>query len=200
MSTTAAPVARSPIAPAPPVAVVAGWEVSTRTSTAPLRMADLTPMAKVVIRGPEGWSGRVPFGRAERRGDMLEVGSGPGEWTLLGAPGSAADLLAAIDPGTTFVNGVDITHGRALLRLSGSDAVAMLAKVCAIDLADTVTPNGTALRTSVAKLVTDVIRDDHPDGTRSYLLHCERASGQHLWDCLLDAGAEFGIDIHGWPG
>jgi len=29
----------------------------------------------------------------------------------------------------------------------------------------------------VAKVVTDVVRDDF-DGTRSYLLHCERSSGQ----------------------
>jgi hypothetical protein len=33
------------------------------------------------------------------------------------------------------------------------------------------------------------------------LLHCERSSGQFLFDALLDAGAEFGIDIQGFqPG
>ena len=30
---------------------------------------------------------------------------------------------------------------------------------------------------------------------RSYLLHCERSSGQYLADSLLDAGAEFGIGV-----
>ena len=60
----------------------------------------------------------------------------------------------------------------------------------------TVVP-GAAFRSSVAKLVTDVVRDDE-GGVRSYLLHCERFSGQYLFDALLDAGNEFGIEIGGF--
>jgi glycine cleavage system aminomethyltransferase T len=48
----------------------------------------------------------------------------------------------------------------------------------------------------VAKVVTDVVRDDF-DGTRWYLLHCEQSSGQYLFDVLVDAGAEFGLEIAG---
>ena len=29
------------------------------------------------------------------------------------------------------------------------------------------------------------------------LLHCERSSGQYLFDVLVDAGAEFGLEIAG---
>ena len=54
-------------------------------------------------------------------------------------------------------------------------------------------PTAPRFRSSVAKLVTDVVRDDR-GATRSYLLHCERSSGQYLYDALLDAGAEFGIE------
>jgi len=53
-----------------------------------------------------------------------------------------------------------------------------------------------AFRSSVAKVVTDVVRDDF-DGTRSYLLHCERSSGQYPFDVLVDAGVEFGLEIAG---
>jgi sarcosine oxidase gamma subunit len=60
--------------------------------------------------------------------------------------------------------------------------------VCALDLSDDAVPDGAALRTSVAALVTDVVRDD-VEGVRSYLLHCERSSGQYLADVLLAAGA-----------
>nr|MBA3490470.1 hypothetical protein [Rubrobacteraceae bacterium]MDQ3437616.1 hypothetical protein [Actinomycetota bacterium] len=72
---------------------------------------------------------------------------------------------------------------------------------CAIDLADDVTPDGAAFRSSVAKLVTDVVRDDI-GGERSYMLHCERSSGQYLFDALIDAGDEFGIEVDGFvdPG
>src|SRR6266496_2998845 len=55
--------------------------------------------------------------------------------------------------------------------------------------------DGAAFRSSVASLATDVIRDDL--ATRSYLLHCERSSGQYLFDMLLRSGAEFGIEIDG---
>jgi hypothetical protein len=53
-----------------------------------------------------------------------------------------------------------------------------------------------AFRSSAAKVVTDVVRDDF-DGTRLYLLHCERSSGQYLFEVLVDAGVEFGLEIAG---
>ena len=189
-----APVARSPIRPTEPVAVVDGWEVSTRRSGAALRLADWTPMAKLGVRAEPPFAG-VAFGRARRddRG-VLTIGSGPDEWLLLFPPGVPVRVLTHGQPFTA----VDLTHGRALVRLTGDRAPDLLAKVCAIDLSDRVTPNGTAFRSAVAKLVTDVVRDDLEDGTRSYLLHCERSSGQYLFDALLDAGAEFAIDVDGY--
>ena len=92
---------------------------------------------------------------------------------------------------------MDLTHGRALVRLSGNDAADVLAKLCAIDLCDRTTPDGSAFRSSVAKLVTDVVREDIGD-ERTYWLHCEWSSGQYLFDALLDAGREFGIEIDGF--
>jgi len=145
-------------------------------------------MAKMLVRGTGALA--VPFGRAERHGDALVVGSGPGEWTVLGG---RAQHAAESGPGDHLISVIDVTHGRALVRLTGGRAASLLAKVCAIDLSDRVTPDGTAFRSSVAKLITDVVRDDR-DGTPSYLLHCERSSGQYLFDSLLDAGAEFGIE------
>ena len=195
------PVARSPIAPAPPVALAHGWEVSARRSTAALRITDCTPLDKLLVRalaggGVAGAFG-VPFGRAARdMRDVLVVGSGPGEWTLLARPGAGAAAAAAL-PDDDLTSVVDLTSGRALIRISGAHTAALLAKVCAIDLAEDVTPDGAAFRTSVAKLVTDVVRHDH-DGERSYLLHCERSYGQYLFDALLDAGAEYAIDVEGF--
>jgi heterotetrameric sarcosine oxidase gamma subunit len=98
--------------------------------------------------------------------------------------------------GGELITVIDVTHGRALVRLTGPAAAGLLAKVCAIDLAGHRTPNGTALRTSVAKLTTDLVRDDQ-EAVPSYLLHCERSYGQYLFEALLDAGAEFGIETDG---
>ncbi len=201
-------IARSPIPPAPPVGLVAGWEVSTRRSTAELTVTDCTPLVKVLVRAAhDGAVARtlgVPFGRATRDGTgVLVVGSGPGEWLVLAGPGTALEaaervggLAAAAEEFTTVL---DLTHGRALIRLTGRRSAEVLAKVCGIDFSDAVTPDGAAFRCPVAELVTDLVRDDR-DGVRSYLLHCERSSGQYLFGVLVDAGAEFGVDIDGFAG
>jgi heterotetrameric sarcosine oxidase gamma subunit len=193
------------------VLVIAGWEVSGRRAAAGLTLTDCTPLAKVQLRAPLGGRAAaelgVPFGRAARDGGgTLVAGSGPGEWLLLAAPGEGPALiargteLAARCPGE-LITATDVTHGRALIRLSGAQGGDLLRKVCGIDLSDGITPDGAAFRSSVAAVATDVIRDD-AGGTRSYLLHCERSSGGYLFGELLAAGSEFGIEIDGFtpPG
>jgi len=106
---------------------------------------------------------------------------------------------AAPSPEGEFISVVDVTHGRALIRLTGVLAARLLAKVCPIDFSERVTPHGAAFRSSVAALATDVVRDDR-DGSPSYLLHCERSAGQYLYDSLLDAGADLGIEPTGGDG
>lgn len=203
------PVARSSIAAGQPAGIVAGWHVSTRRSDSALTLRDETPLTKVGVRAPEGGQVAralgVGHGHAARDDHgTLVVGSGPGEWLVLGPVGTAPEVMARLHAATAqardggeLVTVIDLTHGRALMRLTGDRARDLLAKVCGIDLHDDVMPDGAAFRSSVARLVTDVIRDDR-DGVRSYLLHCETSSGQYLFDALLDAGAEFAIDIAGF--
>lgn len=201
-------IARSPIEAGEPC-VRFGWEVSARRSTAGLTLCDKTPMAKILVRAPFDGATRhalgVSFGRAARTdtaaiGDVLIVGSAPGEWLALGAPGTGPALREHLETTAAtsdeFTSVVDLTHGRALMRIRGRAAPEMLSKICSIDLHESVTPNGAAFRTSVATLVTDVVRDDD-GGEPSFLLHCERSSGQYLFDALLDAGAEHHIDSTG---
>jgi heterotetrameric sarcosine oxidase gamma subunit len=226
-------VARSPIAPAPPVRVEAGWEVSGARSDAALTITDCTPLAKVHLRAP--WNGAmakalgVPFGRCGREdagpgsagsggdetpapprnpdGGWLVVGSSPGEWLVLGPPGAAAAVadwlgtVAADSAPEEFVSVVDLTHGRALMRITGPDAAELMARLCGADLHDDMAPDGAALRAPVAGVATDIIRDDRA-GVPSYLLHCERSSGQYLFGALVSAGESLGIGVDGFrlPG
>jgi heterotetrameric sarcosine oxidase gamma subunit len=204
------PVARGPVRPVSPV-VVSGWEVEGAAavqSGAPLTLTDVSALAKTLVRAPAAGAMAsalgVPFARAARDAHgALVTGSGPGEWTVIGAIGEGLpqrSRLEAVAAGTggEFITVLDMTHGRALIRLTGPSSAALLAKVCAIDLADHVTPDGTALRTSVAKLTTDLVRDDQAD-IPSYLLHCERSFGQYLFEALKDAGAEFAIEVGAFP-
>lgn len=187
-----------------------GWEVGAGVSTSRLTLRDESPLAKIVVRAPFTGAVRselgVGFGRTARTevagvGQVFVVGAGPGEWIVLGPVGSDTWLLGHLHERLAasgeFASAVDITHGRALVRLHGPDARRTLAKVCGIDLDDRTTPDGSALRTSVARIVTDLVRDD-VDGELSYLLHCERSSGQFLADMLLDAGTEFGLEMTGF--
>jgi heterotetrameric sarcosine oxidase gamma subunit len=213
------PVSRSPIAPAPPVRVEAGWEVSGGRSEAALTITDCTPLAKVHLRAP--WNGAmakalgVPFGRADRDleggasqdGAWLVVGSGPGEWFVFAPPDAAAaaagwlGTVAADSATEEFVSVVDLTHGRALMRITGPDAADLLARLCGADLHDDMAPDGAALRSAVAGVATDIIRDDRA-AVPSYLLHCERSSGQYLFGALVSAGESLGIGVDGFrlPG
>jgi heterotetrameric sarcosine oxidase gamma subunit len=209
------PVSRSPIAPDPPVRVEAGWEVSGCRSEAALTITDCTALAKIHLRAP--WNGAmakalgVPFGRADREQGWLVVGSGPGEWFVLAPPGAAAaaagwlGTMAADSAPEEFVSVVDLTHGRALMRITGPDAADLLARLCGADLHDEMAPDGAALRSAVAGVATDIIRDDivyDGAGVPSYLLHCERSSGQYLFGALVSAGESLGIGVDGFrlPG
>jgi heterotetrameric sarcosine oxidase gamma subunit len=201
------------------VRVEAGWEVSGCRSDAALTITDCTPLAKVHLRAP--WNGAmakalgVPFGRAGRDGAgpdgldeaWLVVGSGPGEWFVLAPPGAAAaaagwlGTMAADSAPEEFVSVVDLTHGRALVRITGPDAADLLVRLCGADLHDDMAPDGAALRSAVAGVATDIVRDDRA-GVPSYLLHCERSSGQYLFGALVSAGESLGIGVDGFrlPG
>ncbi|MGI8521982.1 MAG: sarcosine oxidase subunit gamma [Nocardioides sp.] len=208
----AEPVARSPVAVAAPEVVLGGWAVSGRTSDAALTLVDCTPLSKVGVRGdpsleppPVG----VRLGRAVRETwsdlGVLLVGAGPGEWLVLAPPGRQGEvrkeLSARASPSTGLLTVVDLTHGRALFRLTGDRAADVLACETAVDLDDDLRPDGAALRCGLAGLAVDLVRDDR-GGPPSYLLHCERSSGQYLFDVLLESGHEFGVDIAGFvpPG
>ncbi|MGH8987629.1 MAG: sarcosine oxidase subunit gamma [Acidimicrobiales bacterium] len=207
MADIAVPVARSPIHPVGGAMVVDGWERALGVPRAGLRLCDLSFLAKVQVRASRasGIAGRLGtgFGRAVRGADarQLVIGSGPDEWLVLAPQGQGPQLTDELEGRLAGADGlvsvVDLTHGRALIRLTGDEGVrGVLSKQCAIDFADKVVPNGTSLRSTVASLTTDVIRDDVGD-ERSYLLHCERSSGQYLFDALVDAGGGDGLVTYG---
>ena len=196
-------IARGPVAVASPAGVTAGWSVSRRRSSAPLTLADWTPLAKVLVRTAPGGAVagalRVEPGRARRTtSGILILRPAPDEWLLLGAPGDGPGLVAQWEgvAGDDLTTVIDITSGRALLRLTGARAPDVLAKVCAVD-ASAVT-DGTAFRSAVAGVVGEVVRDDGPGPERSYLLACDWSFGQYVAEALIDAGREFGISAHGF--
>jgi sarcosine oxidase, subunit gamma len=80
--------------------------------------------------------------------------------------------------------------------VAGSDAPRMFAKLCGVDLAADQFANESICQTSVARLSAIVIRYDIA-GTVSFSILAESASAEYLWDCLVDAMAEFSGAICG---
>lgn len=161
----------------------------------PLTLADESSTAKTLVRAaadtPAAAQLGVRFGASRRDGDVLVCGQRPGEWMLLGTAEGNEAFLGALDR-SGHVSVIDHTHSRALFGLTGSQAPAVLEKVCSLDWSEAMTPDGAVVSASVAKVTCDLVRDDR-DGEASYRIACDRSYGQYLFDALLDAGNEYGI-------
>ncbi len=141
---------------------------------ADLTLTDLSQTPKWrVFDGHDG----VGPGTSTGSGDTLIWSVTPGEWTILGD-----------EP----LDAVDLTHVRTMFRLTGTDAAALISRVCALDLSDGMFPSGAAARTLFAGVATEIVRDDE-DGAPSYLLLPSRSFSTYVLDVILDAGAEFGL-------
>jgi sarcosine oxidase subunit gamma len=82
----------------------------------------------------------------------------------------------------------DETH--AWLLVTGEHAAAMFAKICAVDLRASHFPLGRVAQTSIARMNGVIVRDDR-GGVPLYHLLADCTAVEYLWDCLLDAMAEF---------
>lgn len=120
---------------------------------------------------------RVRPGKSSRTGDTLVWSVSPDEWTVLGSEPKSA---------------IDLTHVRAMFRLTGPEAATLMNRVCALDFGDGMFPNGAAARTLFAGVATEIVRDDQ-EGRPSYLLLPSRSYGIYLLDVMSDAGAELGL-------
>ncbi|MGI9434254.1 MAG: sarcosine oxidase [Geminicoccaceae bacterium] len=74
--------------------------------------------------------------------------------------------------------------------VTGEQASSMFAKICGVDLGPKNFDNLTVAQTSIAKSTAIVIRDDR-DEMPAYHLLGDSASAGYMWDCLMDAMAEF---------
>ena len=132
----------------------------------------------------------VSYGSSNRNADGdLVCGTRPDEWTIYGAPGRAGAITASV-PAEGFVTVIDITHGRAMLRIIGVNAAASLSKRCNLDLSEELTPNGAVFSGSLGAVGCDWVRDDQ-SGQTSFLLTCERSFAQFPFIALADACPEF---------
>jgi sarcosine oxidase subunit gamma len=179
-----------------------------------LGLADLSPLARTGFKGagtPEWLAGQgvtVPeaSNRAARQaGGGLAARLAPSELLILGAIGDGAGgqlcetLEAAwaaetLPPATPRGFPLPRRDSHAWFLVAGAEAAVLFAKLCGVDLRPGKFEDLAIAQTSVARLSAIVIRDDigaQGDGQLAYHLLCDSASAAYLWDCLIDAMAEF---------
>ena len=82
-------------------------------------------------------------------------------------------------------------HSHAWLMLTGQQRAEVMAKLCGVDLRDSVFPVGHIAQTSVARSTAIVVH--HRWGRQPvFSLFCDSASADYLWGAVLDAMREFG--------
>ena len=172
-----------------------GASTEPRWSGAALTLHDVSATTKIIVRAGPGTVAchqlDASFGTSRTEEGVLVIGQRPDEWIILGSAAASRTLVDRLDR-SGHVSVIDHTHSRALFRLTGPEAASVLEKLCSLDWNDHMTPDGAAVSASVAKVTCDIVRND-VDGTRSYLISCDRSYGQYLFDAILDARHEFGI-------
>ncbi|MFQ5556652.1 MAG: sarcosine oxidase subunit gamma family protein, partial [Acidimicrobiales bacterium] len=145
------------VEPASPIVKVYPPTVSDLTLT------DVSTTTKTLVRAAAGDAAAsvlgVRFGRARAAGRALVAGTAPSEWVVLGPADEVAAVVDDIDD-AGHVSKIDITHGRALFRITGMAATEVLEKICSLDWSDAMTPDGAVVSASMAKVGCDIIRRD----------------------------------------
>ncbi|MBZ9771835.1 sarcosine oxidase subunit gamma [Mesorhizobium sp. CO1-1-8] len=127
--------------------------------------------------------------------DATLIWSGADQFFVLSKGGKhAMDTLAPALSGSASLS--DQSHARALISVSGIQARAMLAKLSSIDLHAASFPIGAAAATLMDHTSVTLWRGgDRPDGQVVFNILVFATFAESLWHTMLDAGAEYGIEI-----
>ena len=171
-------------------------------------LADLSPLPRIGFKGAgtaewlagQGLAVPEDSNRALRQDDgALAARLSPTEMLILGdlsGQGGWPERLvvawdaAPLPPPTPRGYPVPRADTHAWFLVTGEHGAAMFAKICGVDLRPQRFDKGQVAQTSVARLTGTVIRDDR-GGVPAFHLLADSASAAYLWDCLLDAMAEF---------
>lgn len=132
-----------------------------------------------------------PAGHSAAKGDVRAIWLGPSRWLVTapdGKHGALAASLGAAAPDTA-IN--DVSSSRTVLRLSGPNVRDVLAAGCPLDLDAKVFTPGTAAGSLFDHFTVtlDCIDTDIID------VYVARGYAVSFWEALLDAGAEYGVEV-----
>ena len=107
-----------------------------------------------------------------------------------------ADLVKMGNGREDLITITDVTHGHAELWLVGPKSAELLSRLCGLDFHESQFPDGTAKQGSVAKTAQLIIRRDCAQ-LPAYAIIGARSFGTYLWQTILEAGADLGLEPMG---
>ncbi len=125
-------------------------------------------------------------------GNMSLIWLAPARWLAV-APERGPGVLEGALRNACGDNGaiIDVSHGRTVIRLSGSDARTVLMKGAPLDFHARVFTPGRAMQSAISQcgVVITCVADNTFD------IYVFRAFGQHMWEWATDAAGEFGYTV-----
>ncbi|MFT4020263.1 MAG: sarcosine oxidase [Acinetobacter sp.] len=183
--------------------------VHTKKQIQHLAIVDLTNLSRVGFRGMDTASYLNSFGFTlpeQSNAALLQADSSwvarlsATEYLLLGSFNDFGERISQLENGWSMDERANYllprqdSHG--WLQLTGSAAVAVMAKLCAVDLSPEVFQIGQIAQTSIARTNGIVINVSDQDSVKFTIL-CDRAAVLYLWGVLLDAMDEFAGKVVG---
>lgn len=174
-------------------------------------LTDISVWGKLNLKGAQ--ASRVVsahFGNTPTEpGDVIEIESNHtlvaeltfDEFFVLTPPDAETKMTASLESEIAsqeiFASIVDQTAGLAGLSIVGQKSTELMRKLCAIPFNTVKFPNLHVAQSSFAKVWATIIRHDQGNSP-AFQLFADRSYGEYLWDAILDAGREFGIQPVGW--
>jgi heterotetrameric sarcosine oxidase gamma subunit len=123
------------------------------------------------------------------------------EFLILTPPGAEREIgvrmKAEISSQNSFVSLINQTSGLVGFSTSGPESTAVMRKLCAISFNAKDFLDMHLAQSSFAKVRATILRHDR-DAVPTFELFADRSYGAYLWEAILDAGREFGIQPVGW--
>ncbi len=174
-------------------------------------LADISAMGKLTLKGIHAGAvisaslGESPTKAgvviAIEANNILVANLTSDEFLILTPPGVEREITASLDTEIasqdSFVSVIDQTSGLVGFSISGLESTEVMRKLCAITFGSKDFPNLHVAQSSFAKVRATIIRHDQ-GASSAFQLFADRSYGEYLWDAILDAGREFGIQPVGW--
>jgi len=126
-------------------------------------------------------------------GDVAAHWVGPDQWLITCLNSQTADLRAKLEDALQDVHAslTEITAGRAVFRLSGPNALDVLAKGCPLDFHPRTVKPGFVAGSVLAKISVLI----HLQNFETVDIYLGRSFADYLWSWLEEAGIEYGLGV-----